>query len=316
MPSPARTVRAARLTAHGEPLALQEVPLPEPGPGEVVVEIEYAGVNPIDRYVAEGRVAPDGPLPRTLGGEASGRVDGRLVVVSGAGLGAARDGVYAEAAVVPRSAVVDVPPGVSAEVAAAVGIAGVTAHNVVARVRVGPEDRVLVLGAGGGVGLPAVSFAARIGADVRGQVGTPGKADAVRAAGANAVVVADAASLAEQLGDWRPTVVLDPLGGAFVPPVIEAIEERGRYLVFGTSAGAHVALDWQRVYRKDLEIRGYAGGLLTDAERVDSVAFTLRAVAERRMRIPIERTYPLDEVNAAFAALAQRQVTGKVVLTV
>jgi NADPH2:quinone reductase len=310
----ARKIRAARLTEHGKPLVVQEISLPDPTSDEVLVELEHAGVNPIDRYISAGKVAPDGPLPRTAGGEASGRVDGKLVVVSGAGLGTGRDGVYAEAAVVPRSAVVEVPHGISSEVAASIGVAGVTAHNVVTRVGIGPDDRVLVLGAGGGVGLPIVSFATHIGADVLGQIGNPNRADAVTAAGANNIVVADASTLADLLADWKPTVVVDPLGGAFLPVAVDVLVEGGRYIVFGTSAGADVSLNWQQVYRKGLQIHGYGGGLLSQQERVDSVHYTLRAVLDGRMKIPVERSYPLAEVNDAFAALAARAVTGKIVL--
>ena len=100
------------------------VELPEPGEDEVRVDLHYGGVNPIDRYNAEGQVNPDAIRPRTLGGEASGEVDGRLVLVAGEGLGFVRDGVWAQAAVVPRAAVVEVPEGVASEHAAAMGIAG------------------------------------------------------------------------------------------------------------------------------------------------------------------------------------------------
>ena len=70
-------VRAARLHKHGEPLRIEMVELLEPREGEVLVDLAFAGVNPIDRYTAEGSVAPDGPLPRTLGFEAAGVLDGR-----------------------------------------------------------------------------------------------------------------------------------------------------------------------------------------------------------------------------------------------
>src|SRR5437588_7909236 len=113
------SVRAARLHAYGEPLKVDAVELPEPGEGEVLVELKFAGVNPIDSYVARGWVAPDAPLPRTLGGEGAGTVDGRDVLVSGEGLGAGRDGVWAEAAVVPEACVVPLPDGVELRDAAA-----------------------------------------------------------------------------------------------------------------------------------------------------------------------------------------------------
>jgi NADPH:quinone reductase-like Zn-dependent oxidoreductase len=86
---------AARLGAHGGPVRVEDVALPAPGDGEAVVDLAFAGINPVDRYGIEGRVAADGPLPRTLGAEASGHLEGRPVVVFGACLGAARDGVWA-----------------------------------------------------------------------------------------------------------------------------------------------------------------------------------------------------------------------------
>src|SRR5262249_1009906 len=106
------------------PLRIETVELPEPRDGEVLVDLAFAGVNPIDRYTAEGSVAPDGPLPRTLGFEAAGVLDGRPVVVHGEGLGTARDGVWAQAAVVPRDAVTDVPAGGDLPEAAAIGGGG------------------------------------------------------------------------------------------------------------------------------------------------------------------------------------------------
>jgi len=147
------TVRAARLHEHGKPLVVESVELPRPGEDELVVELEFGGVNPIDTYTAQGRVAPDGRLPRTLGGEASGAVDGRRVLVAGEGLGSGRDGVWAKAAVVPRAAVVELPDGAGSREAAAMGVAGLTAWNVVHELGgVSAEDRVLVLGPPAGSG--------------------------------------------------------------------------------------------------------------------------------------------------------------------
>ena len=90
--------RAARLVEHGQPLRVEEVDLVGPSADEVVVTMQYAGVNPVDRYGALGRTAPDGPVPRTLGVEGVGTVDGRTVVLHGGGLGTTRDGLWATAA--------------------------------------------------------------------------------------------------------------------------------------------------------------------------------------------------------------------------
>lgn len=94
-------VKAARLAEHGQPLRVGEADLPEPGPQDVIVDIACAGVNPVDMYAAQGQVAADGPVPRTLGAEAAGTADGRPVMVRGYGIGTARDGLWAAAAVVP-----------------------------------------------------------------------------------------------------------------------------------------------------------------------------------------------------------------------
>lgn len=311
-----RTTTAARLHEHGSPLRVEEVALPEPGDGEVVVDLAFAGVNPVDRYTAAGQVASDGPLPRTLGGEASGRLDdGTGVLVNGGGLGTQRDGVWAQRAVVPREAVIALPQGVDLPTASAVGVAGLTAWNCVVREgEVAAGDRVLVLGAAGGVGLPIVGLAAARGATVWGQTGSPHKAQAIRDAGAADVIVTDADGLAAAAADLRPSVVIDPLGGPFTPAALALIQPRGRYVVFGTSAGREVTLNLQAVYRSHLRVLGYSGMVLSAEERAEQLRETLRAIAEGRLRIPVDRTLPLAKVAEALDLLAARALTGKVLL--
>lgn len=310
------TTTAARLHEHGAPLRVEEVALAEPRDGEVLVELAYAGVNPVDRYTAAGQVAADGPLPRTLGGEASGHLaDGTPVLVNGGGLGAGRDGVWAQRAVVACGSVVALPQGVDLPTASAVGVAGLTAWNCVVRVGgIGDGDRVLVLGASGGVGLPIVGLASALGATVWGQTGSADKARAIRDAGAAQVVVSDAAGLAAAAAELRPTVVIDPLGGAFTPAALGLLQPRGRYVVFGTSAGREVTLNLQTLYRSHLQVLGYSGMVLSAEERVEQLGATLRSIAEGRLRIPVDRTLPLAQVNEVFDLLADRAVTGKVLL--
>lgn len=305
---------AARLHEHGTPLRVEDVDLPDPGNGEVLVDLSFGGVNPVDRYGAQGKVAPDGPLPRTMGGEASGHVDGRPVLVAGAGLGAKRDGVWATQAVVPQSAVVPLPDGVDLRDAAAMGVAGLTAWNVLHEAAVGDGDRVLVLGASGGVGQVVVSLAASMGARVVGQTSSADKADAVRRQGAHGVVVADADGLADAVGGQSPTVVVDPLGGAFTDAGLQLLEPRGRLVLFGTSADAVGQVHLQNLYRKSLTVLGYGGLILTEQERREGLELALQALAEGRMRIAVDRVLPLAEVEQAFSLLADRAVTGKVLL--
>jgi NADPH2:quinone reductase len=308
-------VRAARLHHHDQPLKVEAVALGDPGPDELRVELQFGGVNPVDRYVAEGRVAPEGPRPRTLGAEAAGVLDGQPVLVAGEGLGAARDGVWSEAAVVPRAAVHELPEGVSPEAAAAMGIAGLTAFNVVRELaQVRAEDRVLVLGASGGVGSIIVSLARAAGATVWGQTGSAAKADGIKAQGAERVIVTGPDELAGALGDFVPTVVFDPLGGGFVGPVVEATEARGRIVSFGTSAGAQVTFNLQSLYRKSLRLMGYGGMQLGREQRRAGLKEALAALAGKEMRVPIDAVLPLDEVNEALARFGQRGVQGNLLL--
>ena len=307
--------KAARLVAYGEPLVVEEVELPEPGPGEVLVEMEYAGVNPVDRYAALGWVAPDGPLPRTLGVEGVGTLDGRRVLLHGHGLASRRDGLWAGAALVPAEAAVAVPDGVEPVAAAAMGVAGVTAWRTVTELgRVAAADRVLVLGAAGGVGSMIVSLVRSVGATVWGQTGSEAKAAWIRAHGADHVVVADADGLARAAADLSPTVVFDPLGDGFTGAAIELLEPHGRLVTFGTSAGTEGSVPLQVLYRKGLTVLGY-GGLIEPADALaQGIAAALEALREGRLQATVDEVLVLDAVNEAFERLAGRHVQGKLVL--
>jgi NADPH:quinone reductase len=308
------SVRAARLIQHGKPLEVQQIELPVPADDEVLVELAYAGVNPVDGYNASGRVAADGPLPRTLGGEAAGHVDGVPVVVAGCGLGSTRDGVFAEAAVVPRDAVIEVPDGIALAEAAAVGIVGMTAFRIVEIAEIGPADRVLVLAGSGAVGLAAISYAVSKGAHVWGQTGNEAKADAITAMGATQAVVCDAGGLTAAVAAFEPTAVLDSLGGNFTAAALAALATRGRLLIFGASAGAEGVIQLLQLYRKQQRILTFGGLVATTPERREGIASALAAISEGRMRIHIGAELALDDVGEALATVAGRQATGKVIL--
>jgi NADPH:quinone reductase len=309
------TVRAARLVALGEPLQIQEVELAGPGEDEVRVDLHYGGVNPIDRYHAAGQVNPDDVRPRTLGGEAAGEVDGRMVLVAGEGLGFVRDGVWSQAAVVPREAVVDVPDGVAPEHAAAMGIAGLTALNCVRTLaRVTAGDRVVVLGASGGVGSMIVSLAHSAGATVWGHTGAQAKVAAITAEGADRVLVGGPEEIAADLADYEPTVAFDVLGDGYVATLIEAMAARGRIVSLGVSAGADVTFNMRMLYRKMLSLLGYGGTILTREERRPGLEAALEAVRAGELKVRIDSILELDDVNDAFRRIVDRRVQGKLLL--
>ena len=308
-------VTAARLVQHGQPLKVQEVEVGEPGEEEVLLEVAYGGVNPVDIYAAEGHVAQDGPVPRTMGTEGAGYVDGRPVMVRGYGIGTMRDGVWANAAVVPRSALIDVPEKVGLPQAAAMGVSGVTAWRTVTELaKLTPDDTALVLGASGGVGSIIVSLARGIGATVAAQTGQAAKRDWVSSLGADYVVVADGAGLASALVDLRPTVVFDALGGDFTGAAIDALQPHGRLILFGTSAGLTGEVSLRQLYRKGITVRGYAGLLASNEAIGAALRAALQALADGRMSVPIDSALPLDQVSVAFGLIGQRSVHGNLVL--
>jgi NADPH2:quinone reductase len=308
-------VTAARLTGHGQPLQIEDVELATPGDDEVILEVAYAGINPVDMYAAEGKVAADAPVPRTLGTEGAGTVDGRRVVVRGHGVGTARDGLWANAAVVPRAALVDVPDGVELEAAAAMGVAGVTAWRTVHELaEVGADDTVLVLGASGGVGSIIVSAAHAVGATVIGQTGHEDNSGWIRERGADQVIVASAGNLARAAARLHPTVVFDGLGDGFTGAAIEALEPHGRLVIFGASAGPDGEVSWQSLYSRGIRVLGYAGLLESDEAMSAAIGRALQALAAGELRVPVDSAVSLDQVSKAFDRIQGRDVRGKLVL--
>jgi NADPH:quinone reductase len=308
-------VTAARLVRHGQPLELQELEIGEPGDEEVLLEVAYGGVNPSDMYAAQGRTARDGPVPRTLGTEGSGTVDGRPVLVRGFGIGTMRDGLWATAAIVPRAALTDLPEGVNMPQAAAMGVAGVTAWRTVTELaRVTADDTVLVLGASGGAGSIMVSLAHGIGATVAGQTGSEAKRDWISRLGADYVVVSDALGLTSALVDLPPTVVFDGLGGEFTGAAIEAMQPGGRMVLFGTSAGLTGQLPLRQLYRKGITMHGYAGLLASNDAITAALGQALGALASGQFTVPIDSELPLDQVNMGFDLIRRRSLHGNLVL--
>lgn len=132
--------------------------------------------------------------------------------------------------------------------------------------------------------------------------------------GAHQTVVADAEELADAVGDFRPTVVIDPLGDGFTTAALRVLAPRGRLVLLGVSAGAEATVQLQPLYRSGHRILGYTGNLLSDAERRRGLSDVLQAVADGRLRLTVDRVLPLAEADMAFELLADRAVTGKVLL--
>lgn len=304
------------LDAEGA-IGVAEVPVGAPGDDEVAVEVGHVGLNPVDLMVAAGRFPGERSFPFVLGSEGTGRLaDGRAVALTGGGLGSQRPGLLARRAVVPAASVLPLPEGCDPVLAAAAFVAGVTALRCVRdRARVGGDDHVLVLGAGGGVGAMALQLARRAGARrVTGLVSSPAKADLATSLGVDEVVVGGPEALAPALAADPPQVVVEGLGGAFTAAAVEVAALEGRVVSFGVSAGARVDLDVLALYRKRLDLLGYSGGGAgPEQDRADRVE-VLDAVARGELRPPVTEVVAVGEAADAYRRLGARGVTGKVVV--
>jgi NADPH2:quinone reductase len=305
-----------RQLVYGEPLVLQNVPEPVPGPGEVVIDIKRAAVNPLDVWVSRGTVAAAGPLPRTGGSEGAGVTEeGRRVAFRGAGIGVARDGSYAERIAVPAAGLADVPDAVTDAQAAGVGVAGVTAFDIIELAGVEAGMTVLVLGASGGVGSYTVQMARARGARVIAQTS---REDSV--AGllelADDVVVSSGDDLGTRLGDLGPglDVVFDPLGGPFSEPAAKALGRGGVMVVFGASSGPSFSISSADFYRKSGRILGYGGLGSNTAELSAKSAHVLQLLAAGELQAVATTELPLEDVNEAHARIVERRAGGKLLL--
>ncbi|MEP7115515.1 MAG: zinc-binding alcohol dehydrogenase family protein [Ilumatobacteraceae bacterium] len=309
-------MRAARLHSIGGTLQLDELPDPVPGPGEQLVDIAYASVNPLDVWITQGSIGTAAAnLPWIPGTEASGHVDGRPVLVRGGGLGVARQGTYCSTMAVPADWLVDVSDAVDLAQVAAMPVAGITAWMCLhGRAQISALDRLLILGASGGVGAVAIQLAKAVGATVWGQTGSASKAAGIKANGADEVVIADAGSLEAAVAAFEPTVVLDSLGGPYTDAAIASIANKGRLVVFGTSNDQQVSINLRRLYRKGVSLLGYSGLTDTAGEQRSAMETLLTMMASGTLHIPIGDVLPLADAAEAHARILERRVEGKLVL--
>lgn len=308
-------MRAAVLHQIGGLLHLEELPDPVPTGDEVLVDITHASVNPLDIWVCGGTPgAAAANLPWIPGTEAAGRHDGRPVLVRGAGLGVMRRGLYASKAAVPASTLLELPEGTDPIAAAALGVAGITAfHCVTTRGGCTAADRVLVLGASGGVGSLALQLARETGATVWGQTTSVAKAEGVAALGADRVIVAEADGLVEAAAELKPTLVIDGLGGTFTTAAVTLLEPFGRLVLYGASASDDIPLSSRGFYRKALTLLGYSGLAETPAQQAEVLTGLLARVRAGTLRVPTQ-VLPLSAAAEAHRRILTRQVEGKLVL--
>lgn len=323
-------MRAAVCRSYGPPdvVAVENVPPPELGAGQVRVRVNAAAVNFPDVLVVANRYQVCAPTPFVPGSEFAGivaEVDDGVpgVVVGDAVMGTAFVGAFAEEAVVLAEAVRRIPDGVDLRLAAAFGVAHRTAYHVLRSVaRLQPGEKLVVLGAGGGVGLAAVQLATLLGASVTAVASSRDKLDAAAARGARNLIDHRATDLRQALREVLPDgadVVVDPVGGILAEPALRSLRAGGRFVTVGYASGAIPRIPLNLVLLKDIAILGFEFRSFTTRhgqEFLRNEDELMHMLAEGRAAPHVGATFPLDDVVAALKMVAAGTAIGKVVLTV
>jgi NADPH2:quinone reductase len=320
-------MRAIEIEKTGGPevLVLRELPVPQPGPQQVLVKIEAIGVNFIDIYLREGRYPAK--LPFVLGQEAAGVVTALGPGVSGFKVGDRVVwchilGAYAEYAVVPLGVLIAVPDGVTTRQAAAALLQGTTAHYLShSTYAIQRGDAVLVHAGAGGVGLLLIQMAKRLGARVLTTVSTEAKAALAREAGADETILYTredfAARVRELTGGEGVPVVYDSVGKTTFEGSLACLRRRGLMVLYGGASGPVPPLDLIRLstmgslYVTRPTMKDYTS---TRQELEQRVGDVLGWVGDGSLKLRIEHSYPLAEAAQAHRDLEGRKTTGKVLL--
>ena len=322
-------------TGGPEVIRLDEAPTPEPGPGQARIKIEAAGVNYADIYARKGMYKR--PLPLALGSEAAGVIealgpsegsesdaDPTLASLTVGARVATVDapGAYAHYAIVPVRRLVAIPDGVETQVAAAVMLQGMTAHYL-ARSIYPPkaDDTVLIHAGAGGVGQLLTQIVKLTGAQVIATVSTEEKAALARKAGADHVILYTHDDFVEETkhitNDRGVAAVYDGVGKQTFLADMDALRRRGWLILFGQSSGAVAPLDPQVLNAKGSLIltRPTLGDYVADrAELIQRAGDLFEWIAAGKLRVTIDRTWPLAQAADAHRYMEARQTQGKVLL--
>ena len=320
-------MKAVVVRAHGGPevMALEDVAEPNPGPGEVVVNVAAAGVNYIDTYQREGLYPMT--LPYTPGLEGSGTVSAVGGAVSGFSIGdrVAWNGVlgsYAEKIVVPENKLVAVPEGVDLHDAAQLMLQGITAHYLITSLfEIKPGHTALVHAAAGGVGLLLCQMISNRGGTVIGTVSTDAKASAARGAGAHHVIRYDqedfTSRVREITGGVGVDVVYDGVGQTTFEGSLKSLKPRGMMALFGQSSGPVTAFDPQILNQLGslfLTRPSMVHYLQTQEELAWRASEVFSDVASGALRVTRGGSYSLADAAQAHTDLQARATSGKLLL--
>ena len=330
-------MKALRSHAVGGPetLTLDEVDVPAPGKGEVLIDVKACAINYPDTLIIRDLYQFKPPRPFAPGGEIAGVIEAIGEGVEGfsvgdkvmAGIG---NGGLAEKVVVNAGRMFPIPEGVSFEKAASLLMTyGTTIHGLKDRGHIKAGDTVLVLGAAGGVGLSAVELAKAFGARVVAAVSSEEKGEIARQAGADEVVIYPTGEMDKDAskelanafkaacGPEGANIVYDIVGGQYSEPALRAIAWEGKFLVVGFPAGI-AKMPLNLTLLKSCDIAGVFWGAFTAREPVkfrQQVTELFELMKAGKIDPLVSETFPLERGGEAIAKLESRQAVGKLVVT-
>ncbi len=324
-------MKAVLCKAFGPPedLVMEEVESPEPGPGQILVDIHASALNFPDVLMIAGKYQSLPPFPFSPGGEIAG-------TVAAIGEGATRfnvgdrvfggigHGGFAEQLAAPEATMRPMPDEMSFVEASAISTTyGTSYYALKQRAGLKPGETLLVTGAGGGVGLAAVELGKAMGARVIAAASSAEKLAAAESAGADELIDYSDGELKEKVkaltGGKGADVIYEPVGGDLFEQCMRCVNWYGRILVIGFAAGEIPRVPINLILLKSCQVVGVFYGAWSARQRDEADANfqeILGLYREGKIKPLIGRTYPLEEYAAALRCLSERQAIGKVVVTV
>lgn len=313
-----------------EAMRLGEAPDPRPGPGEVLLCVHYAALNPADRYLAENQYPARPSFPHVLGRDGVGEVlaigagvaghapgERRLLLSREAG--GSKWGTFAEQVVVAADSLAPAPEGWTGPQAAAGPLVYLSALQALTQWGELPPSVVLVTGASGGVGVACLHLGKALGHTLAALSRKPEKAERLRAEGADVVLNPDdpgwVKALRGELGGRKVDLAVDHIGGKLLPRVIETLGLNGKVSLVGRLAGPVPEFNTATLFFRRLRLGGVALSSWNAAEIREGWARVLELLARRGARPVVDSVFPFEQLPAAFQRLAEGPL-GKVVLEV
>jgi NADPH:quinone reductase len=310
-----------------EALNWKELPTPAPAANEVLIRIEAASLNFPDVLIVQNKYQMKPPLPFVPGSEYAGKIEaiGKEVTHLKIGQSVAclsGTGGFGTHTVAPAHLCLPLPSGFDpVDAAAFIMIYATSYHALVDRALLQPNETVFIMGAAGGVGTSAIQIAKAVGAKVIAAASTPEKCDFCLTLGADHVINYSDNNFRDKLkeltGGKGPDVIYDPVGGEFTEPAFRSIAWRGRYLVVGFASGPIPSIPLNLPLLKGASLMGVFWGDFAKREPANNakmMQILLDWYQQKKIKPPIDRTMPMNELHAAYARMNSRAVMGKLVM--